>query len=100
MSPLDLASSFGQHKDRTKFTAFIDKNKFYQFKVVPFGLWTSLAAIVKCLQLLSGHEVEGFASGFVDDTLIMTRDEHLQYLDIVFNKFKKAKLVIIVITIR
>ena len=49
MSRLDLKSGFWHiplAKECRKFTAFLYKNKYYQFKVVPFGLVTSLAAMV------------------------------------------------------
>ena len=44
MTKLDLTSGFWQIPIRTcdrKYTAFLYKNKCYQFKVVPFGLSTS-----------------------------------------------------------
>ena len=41
-------------------TAFLYKNKCYHHKVVPFGLSTSLAAIVKCLERTLGLEVEPY----------------------------------------
>ena len=68
------------------------KNKCYPFKIYPFSLLTCLAAIVRCLELTLGHDVEDFVSVFVDDILIMSRpvDEHLHHLDIVFNKLRKA----------
>jgi hypothetical protein len=63
--------------------------------VVHFGLVTSLAAIVRCLEMALGPEVDDFVSVFVDDILIMSRsyEEHLEHLDIVFRKLEKANLV-------
>ena len=51
-----------------------------RFKVVPFGLVTSLAAMVKCLELALGLEVDDFVSVFVDDILIISKsfEEHMQ----------------------
>ena len=44
-----------------------------RFRVVPFGLITSLAAMVRCLELALGPEVEDFVSIFVDDILIISK---------------------------
>ena len=65
-----------------------------RFKVVPFGLVTSLPAMVKCLELALGPEVEDFVSVFVDDILIISKsfEEHIQHLEIVFQKLKDANL--------
>ena len=45
------------------------KNKCYQFKVVPFSLVTSLAAIIKYLEPTLDDDVDNFVSLFVDDIL-------------------------------
>ena len=57
---------------------------------------TSLAAIIKCLELALGPEVEEFVSIFVDDILVMSKSfkEHLEHLDIVLNKLRNANLVL------
>ena len=57
VSRLDLESGFWQIRlaeESRKFTAFLYKNKCHQFKVVPFGVVTSLAAMVRCLELSLG----------------------------------------------
>lgn len=72
MTHLDLTSSYWQiplASDSRKYTAFMYKHKCYQFKVVSFGLITSLASTVKCLELALGPEVEPFVCGFVDNIL-------------------------------
>ena len=63
MTKLDLTSGFWQipiRKYDRQYTAFLYKNKCYQFKVVPFGLSTSLAAMVRCLDSGLGNEVEKY----------------------------------------
>ena len=68
MSRLELKSGFWQiplAKECRKFTAFLYKNKCYQFKIVPFGLVTSLAAMVKCLELALGPKVDDFATVYL-----------------------------------
>lgn len=82
---------FPLEEESRKCTAFLYKNKSYQFKFVPFGLVTSLAAIFKCLEQALGPEVEVFISIFVDDILVVCKSsaEHLEHLNIVF-KLQKA----------
>ena len=63
-------------KDSRKYTAFKYKNKCYQFKVVPFTLVTSSAAIVKCLEVALGYDVD-FVSIFVDPYVMSVLYEQL-----------------------
>ena len=51
-------------------------------RVVPFGLSTSLEAIVKCLERTLGPEVEPYTMIFVDDILVIseTFEEHISNL--------------------
>ena len=97
LTKLDLRSSFWQipiRREDRKYTAFLYKNKCYQHKVVPFGLSTSLAAIVKCLEKALGPEVEPYTIVFVDDILVVSKtlDEHIEHLNIIFHKFKEAHI--------
>ena len=96
LTKLDLTSSFWQipirESDR-KYTAFLYKNKCYQHKVVPFGLSTSLAAIVKCLEIALGPEVEPYTMIFVDDILVISKTlEHIINLRTIFEKFRQARI--------
>ena len=63
---------------------------------MPFGLVTSLAAMVKCVELALGPEVEDFVSVFVDDILVISKsfEEHLKHLDTVFTKLRQANLMV------
>lgn len=79
---IDLTSSFWQipiREEYRKYTAFLYKNKFNQHKVVPFGLSTSLAVIVKCLEVALGPEMEPYTMVFVDDIHIVSKtlEEHI-----------------------
>lgn len=99
MSKLDLTASFWQiplERNSRKYTAFMYRNKCYQYKVVPFGLVTSLAAMVRCLELALGPEIEQSVIVFVDDILVVSKslDEHLEHLNTIFDKFRKANLVL------
>ena len=87
MTKLDLTSGFWQipiRKCDRQYTAFLYKNKCYQFKVVPFGLSTSLAAMVRCLDSALGNEVEKYTLVFVDDILCVSQtfEEHLSLIHI------------------
>lgn len=97
LSKLDLTSSFWQipiKKQDRKYTAFLYKNKVYEFNVVPFGLSTSLSAIVKCIELVLGTEVERCSMVFVDDILVISKtvDEHVQNLRTIYEKFRRANM--------
>ena len=72
----------------------VKKNKCYQHRVVPFGLSTSLAAIVKCLERALGPEVEPYTMVFVDDILVVSKtlDEHIKHLSTIFHKFRQANI--------
>lgn len=99
MSRLDLKKGFWQiplEKNSRKYTAFLYKNRVYQYRVVPFGLNTSLAAMVRCMERALGPEVEEFVSVFVDDVLIISKSfkEHLEHLEIVLKKLMNANLVL------
>lgn len=84
ISALDLTSSFWQiplHPDSKKYTAFQHRGNTYEFNVVPFGLKTSTAALVRGLeQALQG--IGDYVIKFVDDMLIKSssEEEHLEHI--------------------
>lgn len=55
---------------------------------------TSLPPTVRSLELALGSDVEEFVNVFLDDMLAMCKssEEHLEHLEIDFNKFKQANL--------
>ena len=96
MSSLDMTSSFWQvplHIDSKKYTAFQHRGKSYEFNVVPFGLKTSTAALVRGLD----HALHGIGDhviSFVDDTLITSEStqQHLKHLDEILARLMKNNL--------
>ena len=65
-----------------KYTAFLFNGKNYQFRRLPFGLNTSVASFIKCLdQILKPKDLD-FLTVYVDDILIASRtfEDHLDHL--------------------
>lgn len=96
MSNLDMTSSFWQvplHSDSRQYTALQYCGGSCEFRVVPFGLKTSTAALVRGLD----NALQGLGEQimlFVDDTLITseTNDLHLEHLDEILDRLKKNNL--------
>ena len=87
---MDLTSSFWQvslDEDSRKYTAFIVDNKVMEFNVVPFGLSTSSAALIRALDYAIG-DLRKFVIPFVDDLLCIstTFKEHMMHLAKLFDK--------------
>ena len=83
MSTIDLTISFWQvslDEDSCKYTAFIVDNKVMEFNVVPFGLSTSSAALIRALDSAIGDLHESVIP-FVDDLLCIstTFEEHIMH---------------------
>ena len=95
-SSLDLHSGYyhiSLTEDAKKKTAFVTTDGKYQWNVVPF----SLAAPVCTFQYLMSQVLTGlnhFTFTYLDDVLIFSKswEEHLEHLEIVFNRFKSAGL--------
>lgn len=64
--------------------------------VVPFGLVSSSAAMISCLELALDPEIEEFVSIFIDDILVISISfaDHLKHMKIVFDKLQQANLVL------
>lgn len=98
MSSLDLTASFWQiplHPDSRKYTAFMHEGKTYQFTVTPYGLNTSLASLVRTLDLIL-KRTEEFTVNFVDDILCLSDSvpSHLAHLRKLFETFREYKMTI------
>lgn len=96
MSSLDLTASFWQvplHPESRKYTAFMHEGKTYQFTVTPYGLSTSLASLIRTLDLIL-KETENFTINFVDDILCLSNSvpSHLMHLKSLFEVFRKNNM--------
>ena len=76
-----------------KYTAFQHRGKSYEFNVVPFGLKTSTAALVRgldhALQEIGDHIIS-----FVDDTLVSSEsmEQHFEHLEELLTRLEKNNL--------
>lgn len=93
MSSLDLTASFWQvplHKNSRKYTAFMHEGKTYQFPVTPYGLSTSLASLIRALDIILKN-VNEFTINFVDDILCISKStvEHLGHPGTILETFRR-----------
>ena len=75
---------------------FLFNGKNYQFKRLPFGLNTSVASFIKCLdEILQPHSLD-FLTIYVDDILIASRtfEEHVEHLEYVLEKLYQGGLTV------
>lgn len=97
LTTLDMTSSYWQvpiRKQDRKYTGFSYDNGTYVFKVLPFGLSTSVSSFIRGLNKIIGPEFESFVLSFVDDLLVVspTAEDHFEHLERVFIAFKNANL--------
>lgn len=97
ISTLDLTSSFWQiplHKNSRQYTAFVFENIVYQYRVVPFGLKNSLAALVQLLHQILPQRHNERIRLYVDDILVRSGSfhEHIKHLRFVFKKLREYGL--------
>ena len=96
-STMDMASGFWQiemkEEDKEK-TAFITDEGLYQWKVMPFGLTNAPATFQRTMQLVLGELFYTIAPVYIDDIIVHSKtfDEHLEDLEKVFKKIRKANL--------
>lgn len=99
LSSVDLTSSYWpipiREKD-TKYTGFLYGNQTYQFRVLPFGLSTSVASFIRGLNLILGPKLLQFTIPYVDDLLIFSSssEEHLDHLEQIFKCFKTSNITV------
>ena len=96
-STLDLGSGYWQvelaEESREK-TAFSTTEGFYEFKVMPFGLYNAPATFQRHMDLvLSGLQWSNCLV-YIDDIIVMgkTFQEHLKNLEQVFARIREAGL--------
>ena len=95
-SSLDLHSGYchiSLTEDAKKKTAFVITYSKYQWNVVPFMVTTAVSTFQYLMsQVLTS--LNHFAFTYLDDVLIFSNswEEHLEHLEIVFNRFKSAGL--------
>ena len=96
-STLDLKSGFFRvevDENSRKYTAFVCKNGLYQFKRMPFGLTNNPSTFSRIMQ----HVLQGLnwkiCINYLDDIIIFSKtlEEHLQNLQIVFNRLREFNL--------
>ena len=79
-----------------KYTAFLFNGKNYQFRRLPFGLNTSVASFIKCLdEILQPKNLE-FLTVYVDDILVASRtlSEDVEHLEYVLDKLQRWGLTV------
>lgn len=93
-SKLDLKNSFWLiplAPESQKYTGFSVEGNIYQFKVVPFGLQSASAALVRAMQSIL-NKYEGFCLHYVDDILIFSENakEHSVHLKMIISALDEA----------
>lgn len=97
MSTLDFTMGYYQiplTPESRKYTGFMVGKKTFQFRVLPFGLATSVSAFVRCMDAVFGSEFKGFLRVYVDDVIIISDSfqDHLWHLERVFCRLKECGL--------
>ena len=93
---LDLKSGFWQvtirEQDKEK-TAFGTDAGLFEWNSMPFGLSSSPSVFQNLINAVLG-DVRKFALAFIDDIIVFsdTFEEHLEHLNIVFEKLRQANL--------
>ena len=96
-SSMDLTSDYWQIGMKPKSiskTAFISQEGLYEFKVMPFGLCNAPATFQRAMDNILGDYNWKFAMVYIDDinTFSRTFDEHLEHLQLVFQRIREAGL--------
>jgi len=94
---IDLASGYWQvevaEEDKEK-TAFITKYGLFEYNVMPFGLCNAPATFQRLMNTALGDILWKFVMDYIDDISVYSKtwEEHLQHLEEVFKRLRKAKL--------
>jgi len=96
-SSMDLTSGYwqiGMEPESISKTAFISREGLYEFKVMPFGLCNAPATFQRAMDNILGDYNWKFAMVYIDDinTFSRTFDEHLEHLQLVFQRIREAGL--------
>uniref|UniRef100_V5GHR5 RNA-directed DNA polymerase n=1 Tax=Anoplophora glabripennis TaxID=217634 RepID=V5GHR5_ANOGL len=99
LTTLDLSASYWQVpiiKDHRKYTGFSFEGDTYVFRVLPFGLSTSVGSFIRGLRIVLGDEIDKFVIMYVDDILVFseTAEDHFAHLRVIFTKLRDAGLTI------
>lgn len=94
MSSIDLIVSFwlvNLAKESRKYTAFTDRGRTYHYKVVPFGVKVSGAALTKATEPVK-EGFQEFLIDFGDDWLMLSKSfaQHLWHLEWVFSPAERG----------
>ncbi|XP_070854064.1 uncharacterized protein [Drosophila suzukii] len=98
ISTLDLKSGYWQipvaesSRECTAFT--VPRRGLYHWKMMPFGLHSAPATFQRALDSVIGPDMEPNAFAYLDDIIIIGRtlEEHVQHLQEVFRRLRKANL--------
>ena len=96
-SSMDLTSGYWQinmdQNSKAK-TAFVSREGLFEFNVMPFGLCNAPVTFQKTMDIVLGEYNWKFAMVYIDDinTYSEIFDEHLQHLQLIFEKIKAAGL--------
>lgn len=93
VSTIDLTASYWQiaiKPEHSQYVGFVFENESYTFQRLPFGLSTSMASLIRCLNGVLGPESREFTAVYVDDLLVFSKtpDEHLNHLRFIFEKLE------------
>ncbi len=94
---LDLASGYWQvpmdPESREK-TAFTTHSGLYEFTVMPFGLCNAPATFQRLIETVLAGLTRSACMAYIDDILVIgkTYDEHLENLELVLDRLRKAGL--------
>lgn len=99
LSSIDLSASYWQiplSEESRQYTAFQFRGKTYHFKVTPFGISTSQAALVRALDNVFDESVENFTIIYIDDICVIspTFERHLENLNYIFQKLTEANMTV------